>query len=104
MIPCCSHNLTGARFRAPPSKGKGVSNSAYASLVTWVSKVAEECGWDIEKEMLRIPSTRNTGLLGRRRNTEYADVDLSRVVDRYGGAAGWEENAMKLVKVGPRGH
>jgi len=55
-LPCCSHNLTGARFRAPPPKEKGASRSTYASLVSWVSKLAGDCGWKVEKEVLRIPS------------------------------------------------
>jgi tRNASer (uridine44-2'-O)-methyltransferase len=103
-IPCCSHNLTGSRFRAPPSKEAGVSSSAYASLVVWVSKLAEDCGWKLEKEMLRIPSTRKACLLGRERTKPFADVDMVDMIAAYGGAAGWEENAMKLVNVGPRGH
>lgn len=104
MLPCCSHNLTGARFRAPPPKGPGASSSAYASLVAWVTKLAGDCGWEVEKEMLRIPSTRNTALIGRRRTVKLAEIDIARVLEDYGGAAGWEENAMKLVKTGPRGH
>jgi tRNASer (uridine44-2'-O)-methyltransferase len=102
MIPCCSHALSGARFRAPAAKGKGASKSAYASLVSWVSKLGESCGWEMETEMLRIPSTRNTALLGRRRTK--AEVDIDSIIRENGGAEGWEENAMKLVKVGPRGH
>jgi len=104
MIPCCSYNLTGLRFRAPPLKERGASSSAYASLVAWVTKLAGDCGWEVEKEMLRIPSTRNTALIGRRRTTKFSEVDVARMLADYGGAAGWEKNAMKLVKSSPRGH
>lgn len=109
MIPCCSHALSGARFRAPISKTAGVSKSAYASLVSWVSKIADECGWNIEVEMLRIPSTRNTALIGRSRTANAwleADVEaeMKKLVQRYGGAEGWEENAMKLVVASTRSH
>jgi tRNASer (uridine44-2'-O)-methyltransferase len=104
MIPCCSHSLSGARYRAPPPKEAGASKSAYASLVAWVLKLAEDCGWEVEKEMLRIPSTRNTALLGRRRKCDFKDVNIESLLEKYGGAEGWEENAMKLVKIGPRGH
>ncbi|RDW80171.1 hypothetical protein BP6252_04809 [Coleophoma cylindrospora] len=103
MIPCCSHDLTGARFRAPQPKGPA-KTSAYASLVVWVSKIAKECGWEVEKEMMRIPSTRNTALIGRRREIPFEDVDIDMLIQGYGGAAGWEENAMKLVKGATRGH
>jgi tRNASer (uridine44-2'-O)-methyltransferase len=104
MIPCCSHALSGAHFRAPLPKPPGASNSAYASLVAWVSKLAEECGWKVEREMLRIPSTRNTALIGRYREIPFADVDVADLVDVNGGAIGWEENALKLAKSAVRGH
>lgn len=103
-IPCCSHNLTGSRFRAKPPKETGASSSAYASLVSWVSQLAEGCGWEVEKEMLRIPSTRKACLLGRKRTKPYEDVDVGALIAEYGGASGWVANAMKLVKGGPRGH
>ena len=40
--------------------------SAYASLCDWVAHLAAECGYEVEKEMLRMPSTRNVGIVGRR--------------------------------------
>jgi tRNASer (uridine44-2'-O)-methyltransferase len=104
MIPCCSHALSGARFRAPPPKNASASTSAFASLITWVSNIAEDCGWEVEKEILRIPSTRNTALIGRRRLVGGDAVDVLDVVKKYGGAAGWEENSLKLVKGATRGH
>jgi len=104
MIPCCSHSLSGARFRAAPPKGASGITSAYASLVAWVSKLATECGWEVEKEMLRIPSTRNVALIGRRRTNLYADVNPQDLIEQNGGSEGWEENALKLVKNATRGH
>lgn len=129
-IPCCSHSLSGARFRAPattkaaagaaaseankrrhpkhdagarlpqqeyhqpptPSsddKGSAVTPgkktqaaetgslkptpaqkkmpSAYATLCSYVASLAEEVGFEAEREVLRIPSTRNSCIVGRRR-------------------------------------
>jgi tRNASer (uridine44-2'-O)-methyltransferase len=74
-IPCCSHNLGGTRFRAPshikhmshaerPAQGKMAS--AYASLCSYVAFLTEEMGFVVEKEYLRIPSTRNVTVVGRR--------------------------------------
>ncbi|KAI2468134.1 DUF1613-domain-containing protein [Annulohypoxylon bovei var. microspora] len=102
MIPCCSHNLTGARFRAPPPKNK--SPSAYSSLVEWVTKIATDCGWELETEMLRIPSTRNTGLIGRKRSCPTSSVDIEEIIAKYGGTEGYADNVMKLIKSSPRGH
>ncbi|KAI1349918.1 hypothetical protein F5Y01DRAFT_287438 [Xylaria sp. FL0043] len=104
MIPCCSHNLSGAKFRATAPKDKDKSASAYSSLVEWVKEIAHDCGWEVETEMLRIPSTRNTGIVGRRRVESAASVDIPAVLRKYGGTGGYVENAMKLMKTPPRGH
>lgn len=104
-IPCCSHSLSGARFRYPPpksDKGKadtpdpeeeqnpqpasgnlnalrtgkldaqtdgGINKSMYGSLTAKTMSIAEEVGYEVEKTMLRIPSTRNMGVVGGRRQT-----------------------------------
>ncbi|KAL9602015.1 MAG: hypothetical protein Q9219_002123 [cf. Caloplaca sp. 3 TL-2023] len=113
-IPCCSHNLSGLRFRAPskfngysadtlappyfasnitksksvaitipsfdqgdeqPKQGDlnslGPTNrskqpSAYAALCDWVANLSMVVGYEVEREMLRLPSTRNIGLIGRK--------------------------------------
>ncbi|BCR89650.1 tRNA (uracil) methyltransferase [Aspergillus chevalieri] len=103
-IPCCSHALSGARYRYPPPKdGKfdeeeenkaheaeqnpqpatgdlkalraakldaqtdaGANKSMYGCLTAKTMSVAEEIGYDVEKTMLRIPSTRNMAVIGGR--------------------------------------
>ncbi|KAF5022305.1 hypothetical protein F66182_5634 [Fusarium sp. NRRL 66182] len=104
MIPCCSHNLTGDRWRAPPPRDKTKPKSMFASLVDWVTQIAEDCGWDVETEMLRIPSTRNTGLVGRKNTTRVEEVDVRGVLQKYGGVKGYYNNVVKLLKSSPRGH
>lgn len=101
-IPCCSHDLAGAKYRAPPPRDKTKPKSTYASLVDWVARIAEDCGWKVETEMLRIPSTRNTALLGRTRVNE--EVNVQGIVEKYGGVGGYYSSIAKLVKTGPRGH
>ncbi|PYH34105.1 tRNA (uracil) methyltransferase [Aspergillus neoniger CBS 115656] len=151
-IPCCSHSLSGARFRYPPPKaGKkdksddknkgggeegnpasgdlkslrkekqdaqtteaGFLKSMYGSLTAKTMSVAEEIGYEVERTLLRIPSTRNMAVIGGRRRTtqvwkERAKEVLERVMDavrrecsREGGveAAGkiWIERAKGLNK------
>lgn len=102
-IPCCSHNLGGERFRAPPPKDKTASPSTYNSLCAWIAEIAHDCGWEVEKEVLRIPSTRNTAFIGRRlANT--ADIDLDSLIYKHGGTGGYYENVVKLLKTPTRGH
>jgi tRNASer (uridine44-2'-O)-methyltransferase len=54
--------------------------------------------------MLRIPSTRNTALVGRKRTAAAPEVDLLSVVAKHGGTTGYTENAAKLAKSESRGH
>ena len=146
-IPCCSHNLSGSRFRAPSvfnnhsadalapsyfakdvSRSKSVaiglsspdSNfgmeeideagpeghdgplkdgkldekletgdltkqsqaarakqpSAYSSLCDWISHLSARVGYVVEKEALRLPSTRNIGIIGRGWTEEFAGEPL----------------------------
>jgi tRNASer (uridine44-2'-O)-methyltransferase len=101
VIPCCSHDLSGAKFRAPPPKDTSKGSSAYAGLVAWVADIAAECNYEVETEMLRIPSTRNTALVGRKIT---GDADIEGIIAKYGGTAGYYDNVRKLLKGGPRGH
>ncbi|OJK02066.1 hypothetical protein ASPACDRAFT_58447 [Aspergillus aculeatus ATCC 16872] len=110
-IPCCSHALSGAKYRYPPPKGErtsastsasnktgqgeqqpdsgdlkalrkerqdaqaseaseaGFLKSMYGSLTAKTMAVAEEVGYEVEKTLLRIPSTRNMAVVGGRRGT-----------------------------------
>ncbi|KAF5000871.1 hypothetical protein FGRMN_1480 [Fusarium graminum] len=104
MIPCCSHNLTGDRWRAPPPRDGTKSKSMFASLVDWVTQIAEDCGWKLETEMLRIPSTRNTGLVGRKSTKKMEEIDIESILQKYGGVHGYYDNVVKLLKSVPRGH
>ena len=141
-IPCCSYNLSGEKFRArvhnpPPDTtttehGRAPSQSAYAALCAWTEALAERVGWVVEKEVLRIPSTRNMGILGRRRQVNVCADDVQdggnsrwegevkgggeeewqmdeewaegrfrrvlKVLEEEGGADGWAERCMRLVK------
>ena len=144
-IPCCSHNLSGSRFRAPshfnnysadalaplyfaanirrsksvaitvacPDNNFGIEEaseepdidtsldttgqkkngaqqgdlksltsmarakqpSAYSSLCDWVQHLATQVGFEVERETLRLPSTRNIGLVCRGPLKEYREMD-----------------------------
>ncbi|KAI9721218.1 MAG: hypothetical protein M1812_002379 [Candelaria pacifica] len=114
IIPCCSHDFSGAKYRAPggslhrtnshvnSERAKGKQASAYASLVTWIERLALDCGYVVEKEMLRIPSTRNTALVGRGKSKE--GMDVREILRREGGGEGWIERAMELTARKARGH
>lgn len=129
-IPCCSHALSGTRFRAPSafnsysadsqapsyfaanvSKSKAVAlqvaypeiedeqhargdlndlsakarskqPSAYSSLCDWVSHLSGLVGYVVEKEMLRLPSTRNMGIIGRTISPGFENESCDSRMDR----------------------
>lgn len=128
-IPCCSHDLSGARSRAHvpslrndkkdgPEKGdlrtlraSAKQPSAYASLVAWVERLASEVGFGVEREVLRIPSTRNVGIVGRGLDEDWRggeregeggwrEAKVRDIVRREGGAVGWIERAVALAGPG----
>ena len=162
-IPCCSHNLSGLRFRAPsvfnnnsadaqaPSyfaahinksksvaiaiacpdddevfgqgpeqgdlkdlnaKARAKQPSAYSSLCDWVAHLAATVGYRVEREMLRMPSTRNVGIVGRAMMPAFEEESLDIRRERVGGiivnekadAAQWVERARGLMRGKGSGH
>lgn len=156
-IPCCSHNLSGAKFRAPsvfnghmadhfaPSyfannigRAKSVAitvpyansdagsdsgnsatgdlkalsqtnrskqPSAYSSLCDWVCHLTASVGYVVEEEVLRIPSTRNTGILARNLAKDFRDdswdVRMERVKEiaskESADGAAWVKRTKPLI-------
>lgn len=44
--------------------GDGKFTSSYSAYRIWLARLTSWCGWEIETEALRIPSTRNWALVG----------------------------------------
>ena len=163
-IPCCSHNLSGLRFRAPsvfnnnsadalaPSyfsahinksksiaiavacsdnevifgpqgaeqgdlkdlnpKARAKQPSAYSSLCDWVAHLAARVGYKVEREMLRLPSTRNVGIVGRGFMPSFEGEDLDVRRERVIGIASkekadgvlWVDRAKGLMSGKEGGH
>ena len=113
-IPCCSHDLSGAKKRFPPPssmpqhdddddgrtgdlrQNANASKSTYSSLCAYVERLARDCGWRVEREVLRIPSTRNVAIVGRHRVDRQADA--AEVLRREGCGKGWRERAHALKR------
>ncbi|KAI9737882.1 MAG: tRNA(Ser) Um(44) 2'-O-methyltransferase [Cirrosporium novae-zelandiae] len=148
-IPCCSHALNGSRFRfsskpsqpptTPPTNPNPNSTSGslttlkahriqkqestYASLCSYVIRLARECGFEVRTEWLRIPSTRNMGIVGWvggggagegegggrddgvTMTTMMMGVEgVREIVRREGGAEGFGERIEGLRRPGNGGH
>ncbi|KAK0343755.1 tRNA(Ser) Um(44) 2'-O-methyltransferase [Friedmanniomyces endolithicus] len=57
---------SGSLARTPSQQHKKLP-SAYATLCSYVRSLAQDVGFEVEEEVLRIPSTRNLCVIGRRR-------------------------------------
>ncbi|KAI0266834.1 hypothetical protein BC834DRAFT_969341 [Gloeopeniophorella convolvens] len=77
-IPCCAWALDARFERARDAPlvvldpdalnlgGEG-TGSSYAQYRVWLAALSVHCGWAVEVEVLRIPSTRNWAIVGRTR-------------------------------------
>ena len=75
-IPCCAWSFDARFDRAQDVPfcavdteslnlgGEGVAGSSYALYRVWLAALSVHCGWAVEVEMLRIPSTRNWAVVG----------------------------------------
>ncbi|GMF06487.1 unnamed protein product [[Candida] boidinii] len=80
------------------------SSSRYAALVDHVEEIATMAGWKIEREMLRIPSTRNAAVIGYQPDLKVMGKSIYEMLSIEGGADRWVENTMALMKRPPRDH
>lgn len=112
VIPCCSHGFSGERVRYAVRKNEESKtgsifknkngNSTYAGLVSQVEYLSNQVGWNTQIEMLRIPSTRNVGVIGYENQydleSNFPVKKVHEIVSKYGGANGWIDNTMSLMK------
>eukprot|EP01122_Echinamoeba_exundans_P013332 TRINITY_DN5809_c0_g1_i2.p1 TRINITY_DN5809_c0_g1~~TRINITY_DN5809_c0_g1_i2.p1 ORF type:complete len:447 (-),score=88.88 TRINITY_DN5809_c0_g1_i2:1031-2371(-) len=64
VLPCCEWNFD-KRFTA---KRKNLSR--YLTYLEYVKEIATACGYKVEVEPMRIPSTRNVSIVGRTRTID----------------------------------
>ncbi|KAJ6460744.1 DUF1613 domain-containing protein [Mycena vitilis] len=53
------------------------NTSGYAQYRIWLAQLHRHCGWEVECEVLRIPSTRNWALVGRRRTNDEQETQAN---------------------------
>ncbi|KAK9718293.1 tRNA(Ser) Um(44) 2'-O-methyltransferase [Basidiobolus ranarum] len=63
IIPCCLFELSGKKFV------KKVENQGrFHCYLEYLKELVDICGYEVEVESLRIPSTKNVAIIGRKRN------------------------------------
>lgn len=59
VLPCCFFDLEGKKFTLSCKGGR------YANFLLYVEGIIRDRGWKVERETLRIPSTKNIAFIGR---------------------------------------
>ncbi|XP_013110908.1 probable tRNA (uracil-O(2)-)-methyltransferase [Stomoxys calcitrans] len=63
LLPCCAFEFSGNKFQRRNS-----SVSTYNDFITYTQNISMQCGFETEKDRLKIPSTKRMALIGRSRN------------------------------------
>jgi len=98
-IPCCSwafdakfERSSTPAFPIPSDNfadslnlgGDGSNKSSYSKYRIWLASLSLYCGWEVECETLRIPSTRNWAIVGRKQlkamSTAEAKANVEEIV------------------------
>ncbi|KAK6526656.1 tRNA(Ser) Um(44) 2'-O-methyltransferase [Arthrobotrys megalospora] len=118
VVPCCSFNLAGRRFRAQRSlcqidgekSRESSKRSTYQLLINYIENLCCEIGVVPQKEWLRIPSTRNLAIIGRGyeptsglQNGGSREAMVKEIIRREGGTEGWNAMVTKLKERQPSG-
>ncbi|KAK3838127.1 MAG: hypothetical protein J3R72DRAFT_448941 [Linnemannia gamsii] len=96
VIPCCFFDLNGSRYQF----AEGAPDGKYKAYLGYISKVIETCGYELQTEVLRIPSTKNIALVGmtRRRRKRGEDGDKEGKVEEEEGRERTRRRVDELVK------
>ncbi|KAF9322045.1 tRNA methyltransferase 44 [Podila horticola] len=70
VIPCCFFDLAG-RYQFP----NGAPDGKYKAYQDYICSVIKTCGYHLQTEILRIPSTKNVALVGMARKTSKRSFD-----------------------------
>ena len=62
-VPLCTVDAATLNLGAGEGEG-GSGSSSYALYRVWLAALSVHCGWAVEVEVLRIPSTRNWAIVG----------------------------------------
>nr|CAG8541013.1 7498_t:CDS:2 [Entrophospora candida] len=64
VIPCCFYSLSGFKYTF---NNKKITNGKYKAYQEYIKEIIEQCGFTLEYDWLRIPSTKNYAMVGRKR-------------------------------------
>jgi len=69
ILPCCFYDFSGRKYTGTIDHQLG----RYNNYLLYLKDIIRQCGYEVEIEYLRIPSTKNIALVGRNRTFSRAD-------------------------------
>jgi tRNASer (uridine44-2'-O)-methyltransferase len=105
-IPCCEHDFSGAKVSGGLAKvaRSECIQGRYAVYCEWICQISRAMGWIVEKEMLRIPSTRNMGIIGRKIDSVKDREKALALISEFGGKSGYHGFIDKALSLKDRVH
>uniref|UniRef100_A0A182RJN8 tRNA (uracil-O(2)-)-methyltransferase n=1 Tax=Anopheles funestus TaxID=62324 RepID=A0A182RJN8_ANOFN len=75
LLPCCAYEFDGRKYQR-----QNGALSQYGDFLNYAAEIAAVCGFQVETDRLRIPSTKRTCLIGNKRT--YAETEYERIDDK----------------------
>ncbi|KAF9135160.1 tRNA methyltransferase 44 [Mortierella sp. 14UC] len=94
VIPCCFFDLNGSRYQF----AEGAPDGKYKAYLGYISRVIETCGYELQTEVLRIPSTKNIALVGMTRRRKRGQVGSNEGDDEEEGRERTRRRVDELVE------
>ncbi|KAF9297084.1 tRNA methyltransferase 44 [Linnemannia elongata] len=95
VIPCCFFDLNGSRYQF----AEGAPDGKYKAYQGYISRVIDTCEYELQTEVLRIPSTKNIALVGmsrKRKGGSSKDTHAQR--ERLGEGGDEEEDERERIR------
>ncbi|CAG8623275.1 2640_t:CDS:10 [Cetraspora pellucida] len=70
VIPCCFFALSGSKYTF---EKQIISSGKYKAYQEYIHEIIYKCGFIVEYDWLRIPSTKNVAMVGRKRKSNNQD-------------------------------
>ncbi|XP_059057149.1 probable tRNA (uracil-O(2)-)-methyltransferase [Achroia grisella] len=98
LLPCCAYNFDGSKYQRQNS-----SKSQYTEYLEYIRGLSEECGFKINMDRLKIPSTKRICLIGTDRIYSPEDYHkhcklIQNLINQKISAPVSEENGNKWLK------
>ncbi|KAF6207343.1 hypothetical protein GE061_018584 [Apolygus lucorum] len=83
LLPCCAYEFSGAKY-----KRANAAKSQYAEYLDYVQDICAECGFQVFRDRLKIPSTKRICLVSKGRTPSTKDLvgHVKEIISRRGSS------------------